>query len=512
MASAIKIDGKILTKNWGLNLAGQALPLLAALIAIPYVLHGLGAERFGLLSIAWAILGSAGLLDLGLGRATTKFVAECLGRGEDQKLPALVWTSLGSQVLCGIIGALLAALSIATLVDRYLKISPELHGEAKATLYILAASFPVVLATNALRGVLEAVQRFDLVNYVRVPASILVFVLPLIALPFGLRLPGIVLLFLLVRVFASIAYLGACVKVMPALRGDFSVDPKLLLPLLVYGGWITVSNFVGPLLTYVDRFIIGAMLSISYVSYYAVPSEAVMRASVIPGSLVATLFPAFASLDASGSREKLEELCIRSVKSLLLLMGPCFMLVISFAPQILRLWLGANFAAQSALVLQILCVGAFFNCVAFIPFCLLQGLGRPDLTAKFHLLEFPFYVLAMYFLLPRMGIAGAALAYTLRLCVDAFLLFGAVFRLKHISIRLFAESKVQRTVLAIVVFGTLLTLLALTPGSALVQLVVSSLLLLAFAIAAWIYMLDQKDKQVFFSAANQMRTVVDWAK
>ena len=65
-----------------LNLLGQVLPAAAALVTIPFLVRGLGTERFGILSIAWVVLGSSGIFDLGLGRATTKFVAGSLGRGE----------------------------------------------------------------------------------------------------------------------------------------------------------------------------------------------------------------------------------------------------------------------------------------------------------------------------------------------------------------------------------------------------------------------------------------------
>jgi len=74
------ISGTLLTRNWVLNLLGWVVPLSVALVAIPYVVRGLGAERFGVLSIASALLGYFGIFDLGLGRATTKFVAESLAR------------------------------------------------------------------------------------------------------------------------------------------------------------------------------------------------------------------------------------------------------------------------------------------------------------------------------------------------------------------------------------------------------------------------------------------------
>jgi O-antigen/teichoic acid export membrane protein len=64
----------LLARNAFYNFLGQAVPLLAAVVSVPYVIHGLGPERFGLLSLAWVVLGYFTIFDLGLGRATTKFI------------------------------------------------------------------------------------------------------------------------------------------------------------------------------------------------------------------------------------------------------------------------------------------------------------------------------------------------------------------------------------------------------------------------------------------------------
>jgi O-antigen/teichoic acid export membrane protein len=73
-AGQIKISGGLIARNTLLNLIGLAAPLLVAILTIPYVVHGLGTDRFGLLSLAWVVLGYFTIFDLGLGRATTKYV------------------------------------------------------------------------------------------------------------------------------------------------------------------------------------------------------------------------------------------------------------------------------------------------------------------------------------------------------------------------------------------------------------------------------------------------------
>ena len=500
----MNITGKLLTRNWALNLAGQLVPLLVAIAAMPYVIHELGPERFGILSIAWVLLSYTTLLDLGLGRATTKFIAEHLGRDESERVPGVLWTSVWAQSVLGLFGAALFAAITPPLVDHLLKMSSVLRSEARLSFFILAASLPIVLVGNAFRGALEAGQHFDLVNYVRVPVNASIFLLPALALPFEVGLPGIVLLLVVARLAATIAYWLLCLRRFPALRHAYAGNSAAVRTLLGYGGWVTVSNIVSPIMTYLDRFFIGSIVSVTAVGYYTAPYEAISRATILPGSLTATIFPAFSSLDATGSRDRLEELCVRSLKSLLLTLGPVLVLVIVFAHEILRLWLGADFAAKGAVVLQILAAGTLINSLAFVPSCLLQGLNRPDLTAKFHLLELPVYIGLLWVLLRQMGISGAALAWSLRVTIDAVLLFGAVVTCKWIPLRSLIGNDLLKSALLILLLGGLLVFARLAASMWLSELL-AAVLLLGFALAAWNFLLAGRDRSLVVQTAGYFR-------
>ena len=50
--------------------------MLVALVAIPILVDGLGTARFGILTLAWMVVGYFSLFDLGLGRALTKLTAK----------------------------------------------------------------------------------------------------------------------------------------------------------------------------------------------------------------------------------------------------------------------------------------------------------------------------------------------------------------------------------------------------------------------------------------------------
>lgn len=79
MKTEAVLSSRRFTRDVLWNLVGTGLPMLVAIPAIPALISGLGAARFGVLTLAWVVVGYFSLFDLGLGRAMTQLVAEKLG-------------------------------------------------------------------------------------------------------------------------------------------------------------------------------------------------------------------------------------------------------------------------------------------------------------------------------------------------------------------------------------------------------------------------------------------------
>jgi O-antigen/teichoic acid export membrane protein len=171
-------SGRRLARNVIWNFLGTGAPLLVGIVAIPILINSLGTERFGVLALAWMFVGYFSLFDLGLGRALTQMLARMLGSGEIESIPRLFWTAMVLVTALGVVGTLAAAGLSEWLVGDVLRVPVELREETLTSFYILAASIPVVIGTTGLRGTLEAYQRFDLVNAVRIPLGILTFLGP----------------------------------------------------------------------------------------------------------------------------------------------------------------------------------------------------------------------------------------------------------------------------------------------------------------------------------------------
>jgi O-antigen/teichoic acid export membrane protein len=404
------------------NLIGNGAPLIVAVFSIPILIHGLGKDRFGVLTLAWALIGYASLFDIGLGRALTQLVAKKLGSGEDHEIPTLAWTSLLLMLTLGAIGTVAIIAISPWLTHHALKIPEGIQPEVLRGFYMLGLAVPAVITTAGLRGLLEAHQRFDLITALRIPTGVFTFVGPLLVLPFSSSLVPVVGVLVAGRFLGCLAHLLVSFKVIPELRQRVAWHGPSARPLMRFGGWITVSNIVSPLMVTLDRFLIGALVSMTAVAYYATPYEVVTKFWLIPGALVGVMFPAF-STSFEFDRHRTATLYKRSIKYVFLMLFPLVLLTVILAHRGLALWLGADFAQHSFRVLQWLALGVFINGLSQIPFALLQGAGRPDLTAKLHLIELPCYLLALWWLISTYGVEGAAIAWTARVGVDALVLF-----------------------------------------------------------------------------------------
>lgn len=455
MKSNISFDirGGILAKNTFLNLLGYGIPLIIGLVSIPILIKYLGTERFGILTLVWVVFGYFSIFNLGLSLATTKFTAELLGKGEEKNIPDYLWTSVFTQLILGILGTLLFIGASSFLVSKVLNISYQLIPEAKKSFLLIALSLPFVLISASFRGVLEAAQRFDLVNIVKIPSSTANYVIPLVCVLMGFGLPGIVTFILIGRIITLMVWFMLCYWEFPQLKSKIVFRKDLLKPLFSFGGWITVSNIINPFFAYIDRFIIGAILTMEVVSYYTAPFEMIMQIGILPSSLMLTLFPTFSSLYAKRSGERIRLFFARSFKYLLIIIGGIVIVLMFYAPVIMDLWLGEEFYLKSTRVFQILAVGVLINSLARIPSGFLQGIGRTDVIAKLHMVEFVIYFPIAFLFIKWQGINGAALAWTIRASIDAFFLFLFSWEKTGMSLADIKQDRILQSLLILIIFA-----------------------------------------------------------
>ncbi len=410
--------GPSIRRSTLINLLGALIPAALLLVTVPLYLHRIGEARYGVLALVWLLLGYFGVFDLGFGRAVANRIAT-LHDASAEKRQDIFWTGLVISLSTGLIGGVALYFLGDWLFAQVFHVPTSLRGEAEAALPWLILALPLATTISLLAGALEGRQAFLSMTSAQVAGTILYQVLPLtVAYAGWVTLPYLIPAAIAGRsVSAVLLFLFSYRQVPLAPRPRFAASQ--VRSLLHYGGWITVTGLVSPLLTVFDRFFIGAKLGMTAVAAYTIPYNLVSYLSILPGSLQTALFPRFAML----SQNQAQSAAARAVLLLIAILTPAVVVALLLVKPFLYLWIGSAVAQRAAPVGQILLLGIWINALAYVPFAYLQARGRPDLPAKFHVLELLPYALVLWLLITQLGIVGAAWAWTLRVFADALLLF-----------------------------------------------------------------------------------------
>jgi O-antigen/teichoic acid export membrane protein len=489
-----KFKGTSLAKNSIYNLIGFGIPLIAAVLLLPFLIHGLGDERFGILGIAWVVLGYFSLFDLGIGRSVTKLIAEKIGSNESEQIPPLFWTAfsliffVSTSVACGLF------FLVPSFVYNLFKVSNDLKIETLQSFYLIVFSIPIVATSASIRGVLEAYQEFGVISFIRVLLGISSFVVPVFCLFVTQNLVWIILSLVVFRIIIWILYLYQCFKINPALKSTRNFDRGLIKPIIRLGGWMSISSIVVPLNLYLDRFMIGTLVSASAIAYYVTPYEITSKLLIIPSAFAGVLFPAISAMHRRDS-EYSNKLIIRATKYIFLILYPIVFFIVMFAQDGMVFWIGRQFAENSYMILKILALGALFNSIGYVPFAFLDGIGRSDITAKVQLIELPFYFLLMWFSIKVGGINGAACAWGFRTAVDSAILWFFAQKLNSNKIAL----RIKSIHLWIILLIFFLSVVFIIEGNTYYKILMSIVVISVFSLVSWHSLLQKEERDFIIS-------------
>ena len=414
------MKGRTLKSNFAINVFGAIVPLAVALVTVPIYVRHIGDARYGVLSIVWVLLGYFGFLDLGLSRAAVNALARLRDAPQEARARVLV-TTLVLNLGLGLFGSLCLAVFGSYLLQHVLAVPDALKPEIAQAFPWIVGLFPLALVSGVGIGALESREHFLLANVLQVSGTSLGQIVPVIlAVVVSPSLAIVIPAAVVARALTVAAILIAVYRNEGPLS-PAAFDRHQARKLLGYGGWISVSGIISPILTSLDQFVIGSVLNVAAVAHYAVPMNLVTRSQIFAGALTRTLFPRMSSV----GNDEAHGLASRALLSLAYGYGAICAPAIIVTPVFFRYWISADFAAVAAPVAEILFFGAWINGLAFVPYGLLQSQGRPDIPGKFHAAEVIPFIGILWGLTSTFGIVGAALAWSLRCAVDAACLFWA---------------------------------------------------------------------------------------
>ena len=401
-------------QNFIYNLMGSFVPLLVGLITIPIYLKLIGADRFGVLSIVWLILGYFSLFNLGMGKAVT--VELCNVEKTKFTSGQIFFTALLINIFFSVV-AILIFYGTYHLFGIPIKTEPSILNELSKTIFWLSLILPLAIIGSIFGGVLQAYERFLLGNIITTLTSILSMVVPIaVAYFYSISLTILIPVIFVIRFIVSLIMFFICLKLINPTHLNFSL--AIAKRLLGFGGWITLTSIISPIMVIMDRLVISYLHGAKFVTLYTIPYQLTEKINLLAMSVTNTIYPKIAKSDI----EHAISIAVKSLRYLLALNTPLVVIGIFALKPFLSMWIGSEFANNTAVVAKLLLVSLWINGLAFIPDTFLQATSRPNINAKIHALEvFPYLVL-LYLSLKYWGIEGAALASGIRFFVDFILL------------------------------------------------------------------------------------------
>ena len=482
-------------RNAVFNVAGFVSNTLVLILLTPYALKLLGKTQFGIWAIGGAFISYVAISKLGMNTAIIKFVAEHWAKQEVDRVSTIVSTVFFSFCVLGGIVVIGALLFSRFIVVNIFKVPPNMQPDAlffiDAALIIWYLSFPFSVYNSALEGL----QRMDVVNIIMVISRILHFLGLWVFLGAGLGLKGIVWNRTIIGVLiigANIFFVKRLAKGVKINLHRFSFSE--LRKIMKYSVNIFISSLMSLGYHPTNKIILGAYTSLPFVSFYAIGAMVTDTIGGIFRKGIAPLLPAASELQGKNKTKEIGQLYISISRMLYLFIVPLFLMGIAFAEPVVKIWLGAG-NKVIALTIQVLFLGNMVSLLIVPQYCILQGIGKPHLSALVNAVGSFVNIVAAFILVWLIGYQGVLLATLLSVILATILTVYLFHRVTEYSFFEYVQSLPLGLLTIGAVLGGNLWIISKKFTNWNIFLVASAFSL--FYIVALMSLLKEEDKRVF---------------
>lgn len=470
---------------------GQFLPLSVSFLATPFVIKQLGADGYGVIVLIALIPTYLAFADFGMGMASTKFASGVYAEGDPEKEGRVIRTAALIAFLTSL--PIFSALIIfAPFAIALFNVPENFVADAVVALRIASVTFVVTLLSGIYNSPQLSRLRMDLNVFITAGFRSLGIVATPIIIYFGGGIVGATIGILIANLLTLFAHLIVSGRLLPELI-NFSIERAVVRPMLKFGGGLVISGIAGVLLLNFEKLALVRVTSVETLAYYTVAYTFAVMAAILSSSMVQSLVPAFSQLLSVEKRVQLEILFSSTIRLNMIGLFPMLAFLFIIARPFFTIWGGPEFGEESTLPFQILLFGIFFTTFAFVPYSLVMSYGRTDLLAKaYWLLLFPYIGLTIL-LTMKLGVVGAAVAWSFRATADAIMVGWLARHVSGISYD-FLKNKLVTTSLAIALLFPPVALAIISQDFsywALLLLLVSSGL---YSLVAWKHLLDSDER------------------
>jgi len=377
---------------------------LVGFLVVPMLVSILGLNLYGVWAIASLLIGSQGLLDLGMSAGSAKFVAEAQERGDGPEVRRILKISIvGYSILSAVFALVLVPL--VPHLPRWLRLPPAEFADAR--LLFVGAVFLYALSNYvvALKAVLQGLQRLTAAN-VSVAAAQIPYVL-LILLAWSLDWGPLGALLGLTALYGTQGMLMLLFVMYRLPGGGSPTKPTTLRTLFSFGARVQLITVVDFLVLHAPKAVGGFLLGASAAGQLDLAMRLPLVASGLVLPLLPPLLPAASRLAARGSSAMLEGLFERSLRYLAAVAFLVFGVLFVAGPSFLHWWVGPAASGLDA-PLRYFAIGLLAQTLAGGATSIAIGAGQPGLVARYEALLLLSTVILLVAVRGDFGIEGIA--------------------------------------------------------------------------------------------------------
>jgi O-antigen/teichoic acid export membrane protein len=432
-----------------------------------------------------------GFADFGMSMASTKFGSEAYAEGDPEKEARIIRTAAAIALASSLPVAALLMIFAGTITGLF-NVPEHLAANATAALRIAA----VGMVINFLCGIFNTPQlarlRMDLNTLITAIPRILGQIATPIVIYLGYGITGAMAALLAASVLSLLAHSMASKTFLPELFA-YGIDVKYVRPMLSFGVGLVFAGFAVLLLLNAEKGIVGSLLSVKELAYYSVAFTFASVTTLLASSLVQSLIPAFTQCLKRDEIEQAKMLFNRAAVMMLCGIVPMCSFLILISPEFFELWAGREFALESTTPFLILIIGVSFYVLGYVPNAVIVSVGRTDTLARIYWIELVPFLLIAIFLTSSMGIRGAAVAWSVRVSIDAVLIFTFARKVTSVRFSLFRRGFFAPIIIYFF-FSLALAVSWIYALDVTTKLIIFGINFVAYILVCWFYILDHDER------------------
>jgi O-antigen/teichoic acid export membrane protein len=369
-----------IASNW----TALGFGFVVAFFLSPFVVHHLGNVAYGVWTLVVSVSSYMGLMDLGLRGGVIRFVSRSHAQGDHAESSRVASASLWLYLCIGLT-TVLVSLLVSSGIHLFFHIPANMQVAARWAIILAGVNLASTFIFSVFGGVLAALRRYDLLSGVSIIQTAIRAVGVVWVLRSGYGILGLAICEFAFVLFRDLLMMAICFRVYPQLRISLRAPARQTLKKFwSYSSYLFLSQLCGQIIYYTDNIVVGALISVAAVTFYAIGGSLIEYLRQILISMTGTFMPLTGSLEARGEGDKLRRLLVEGTRFSFLLSLPIVVALFFRGETFIRLWMGAQYGPISGRVLRILLLAQVFAIANSTTVNMVFGLGkhqRPTLWA-----------------------------------------------------------------------------------------------------------------------------------